>query len=323
MYYLLKVYIEKVLLFIKKSFKIWISLIILSVLVQKIDVQQILNSLLLVNPVYLLVSLSLIPVFEFIRCTKWQMILIRLKYNTSRKNLLIDNLKSYPLNATTPSNIGDVVRVYYLYKRNIPRAEAAVSVISDRLFDIISTLLLGTLGFFILPITSSNVIKISIIIILLSIILCLYIKNFLVLLIKIVTTTLGKIFRNIFITQSEINHSSEIFVKILTHRRTFVQGILLGLFQWTILLIQSKIILLSLGYDQDMPSIAAVVSISWIAALVPVTISGLGVREGVGVYLFGLIGIPGGIAFTFFLLTIILYQIILSLIGLILIMKSK
>lgn len=322
---LLMSFIEKILQLIKKSFKIWVSLLILIILIKKINVGEIAKSVSLVEPAYLLISLSLIPIFEIIRCTKWQMILKKLKYNIPIKNLLIDNLKSYPLNVVTPSNIGDLIRAYYVYKRGVPNVESAASVISDRLFDILSTLIIGVLGFFILPIVSSIVSKISIIIFILFIILLfyIYVKEIMSIVLRIINTVFKLILKDKYISQSQVNQASDMLLKIMLDKKTFIKGVSLGLIQWAIIIIQFKIILLSFGYDQYLPEIAAVIGISWLAALVPITISGLGIREGVGVFLFGLIGIPSNVAFTSFLLTIILYQIILCVIGLILLIKNK
>ena len=324
MTYLTEKLLKKTIHCIKKTYKIIISLLILIIIVQKINIGEIYSSLVLVKPLYLLVSLSLIPIFELVRCTKWQIIINKLGHNISKKTLLKYNLKSYPFNVVTPSNIGDFIRVYYLHKKNIPKEESIVSVISDRLFDIISTIILAFFGFLLLPIVTSNVVKIILLISLILLFLTsIYMTKILTFPLTIIINILAKLFNNNFITKYELNRSLEMFSEIFMNRTSFTTGLSIGLIQWVITLIQFKIILLSFGYDLYLYNIAAVVSISWIAALVPITISGLGVREGVGVFLFNLIGVPGNIAFITFILTIILYQIILSITGLILQIQNE
>jgi uncharacterized protein (TIRG00374 family) len=306
---------------IKKSFKAWISLLFLAILVQKIDVQGILKSLLLVKLLYLLASLALIPLLEFSRCIKWRIILNKLKYPISLRCLILNNLKAYPLGVVTPSNIGEMIRAYYLHKCGVPKVESAVSVILDRFLEILSTFSIGFLGFIILPINFSLSSKIIAVLFLLSIMM-LFSNRVLHLLLTIFATFLKRVFRGKYIKSEQIDEVSSLFFETFSNRRLFLTGFILSLFQWTIIVFQFKIILLSFGYKPQLYDLVAVVGISWIAALIPITISGLGIRESVGVFLFNSIGIPDGVAFTVFLLTIILYQIIMSIVGILLLFKK-
>ena len=90
-------------------------------------------------------------------------------------------------------------------------------------------------------------------------------------------------------------------------QRVFFNTLLLGALTQILQLVSALFLAWSLGVEADLPELLTLFLLSSVAAVLPLSVGGVGIREFVFLYGFGLVGLPAeeGVAFSmlFFLLT--------------------
>lgn len=94
-------------------------------------------------------SLLLMPPFLLIKAWRWRLLMVELKLEPPpmRDITALYTIGIY-LGAVTPGQAGDFVKAWYLRERGQPLAPALLSVMLDRLFDLLVMAALATLGIF-------------------------------------------------------------------------------------------------------------------------------------------------------------------------------
>ena len=120
-----------------------IGILILFFIIRKIDFSLVLFRIKNCNLVFLFIAFFIQLGVLGIKVIKWKYILKILKIKVSYWNSLKAYWLGLYLGAITPGKLGDISRVYFLGK-NSPSIEKSIfSVVSDRLIDIVSLLILG------------------------------------------------------------------------------------------------------------------------------------------------------------------------------------
>lgn len=100
------------------------------------------------DPWPILLSLALLPPFLWIKAWRWRRILramdLDLPLNTAAGLYIVGIF----LGQTTPGQAGDLVKAWYLHDRGQPIAPALLSVVLDRLFDLLVMASLAPIGIF-------------------------------------------------------------------------------------------------------------------------------------------------------------------------------
>ncbi len=96
----------------------------------------------------IILSLLLLPPFLVIKAWRWQRLLREMDLDLPLTTAVGLYIVGIFLGATTPGQAGDLVKAWYLRDRGQPLAPAMLSVVLDRLFDLIVMSVLGTLGIF-------------------------------------------------------------------------------------------------------------------------------------------------------------------------------
>lgn len=120
-----------------------IGILILFFIIRKIDFSLVLFRIKNCNLVFLFIAFFIQLGVLGIKVIKWKYILKILKIKVNYWNSLKAYWLGLYLGAITPGKLGDISRVYFLGK-NSPSIEKSIfSVVSDRLIDIVSLLILG------------------------------------------------------------------------------------------------------------------------------------------------------------------------------------
>jgi uncharacterized membrane protein YbhN (UPF0104 family) len=111
------------------------------------DVRQIVANLRGLRWLPLLVSLALYPIFVVVKAWRWNLLLRNLKLRAPplRLSIVLYMIGLFAAGAT-PGQSGDFVKAWYLRERGEPLAPALLSVLLDRLFDLLVMALLSVPG---------------------------------------------------------------------------------------------------------------------------------------------------------------------------------
>ena len=252
---------------------------------------------------YLVVGLLLLLPAILLRVFRWNLILKKLGIVYP----LITTLNIYWIGifygTLTPGKAGDLVKLIYLKADRHPLGDGVVSIILDRLSDLATIVLIGALASFTFLAWSSTL-KIGIFVLLAAggIYLLLFTDLFWRLGSKLlaggVATALG-------------TRLAGLRKRIFTvGRNLLLPLILLSLAAWAITFLMGYCIAKALGLSIPYLSICGIISLSSIVAILPISISGIGTRDGVIIILFAGIGFPKEAAVAFSLL--LLFSILVN-----------
>jgi uncharacterized protein (TIRG00374 family) len=174
----------------------------------------------------------------------------------------------------TPARVGDVTRAI-LIKDRVNIKTGIISVIIDRYIDIIVLIGLGTLGLVLLSSNRSSILPVVAFFFLISI--------FIVFGIFLIQPSRAlSVIKKIpvsFIQEWGI-HLNDALLKFRNGKSIIVKGIAITLLAWVTHAIRLFLIALGLGYLLPVPDLYLILPLISALALIPITISGLGLVEG-------------------------------------------
>lgn len=271
---------------IKLAIKIIVSVGILWFLLQKLDISQAFKLISEVN-IYVFMSCLVINFAgQYISSIKWGFISEELGFRFSNKDYISYYFTGMFFNLFLPSNVGgDVIKGYYLCKQDIQnkKSKALISLIWDRLTAAVTLVVLCAAGILFLHKTLPAYIDISILLAFAGVMV--FLCSF-----SLIERLNLRESVNIFIkNMSNLNKNKLLWEKILIY--TF-------LFHFLSIMIH---IILAKNLGLDIPAVYFLITypITAIASFLPVSINGVGIREGLYVYLLSFINISYEQAFAF------------------------
>lgn len=261
------------------------------------------------NLVLITISLVFIPILYWIRVLKWNALLrsVGIEYNSSTvfRVLLIGMF--YGL--ITPGKSGEVIRAYYL---DAEKSKTIPTIIWDKLIDIFILILLSVFSiFFLFYDTILYYIAILLIAIFISIIAILFNKKL-----------IYYFFNLININEKSSKQFIETIHIIKNDKVLLLKLIILSIGYYSLNLIISLILLVALKSDAN-PYAIFILPIIVLIGNIPLTISGLGLREYIAVICFGILGESAVIGFSFSIILFLFTTLIPGLIGYIFILRKQ
>lgn len=268
----------------KNIFKLFVSLGILTVLLTSIDIISLGKVMLNVDPVFLSIALVFVLSIRFVMAYRWQVVLHLYRIFPKFLNLLSIVFISNSVGQLLPGGIGvDVVRSYQLSKEEGVATEIAASVFLDRVIGLFSMLLIA----FISSVVGATLNTVAPIYAFVS---AGSLTGFLVL------YSLRNKLTDLGYTQIKVQGRLKVIFVVLSR---FVQSLgavrlpkvalfkllLLSLSVQFIRIVIFFTIFLSLGVHAEFLLFMVFVPLLFIVMLMPVSIGGLGIREG-ALYLF-------------------------------------
>ena len=271
-----------------------IGLSILFTLIYKLDIDQILATLMNAKPIIILLAFVYVFVAYFINAYNYKIILdamnVKLKFSKIAWNYMI----SWSLGRFTPGRLGEFGIISLLEQEKIKKGKGASLIVIDKFISLITLILISSIGFFVffefnIALILFIICLIILIILLLSLRLS-YVRDFIKkIILKEKARDFGGFYKNIvYVIKTK---------KIALFADFIVTLIRLGLGGLVI-----YILFKCFNIIIPIPTIVAITSIGGILALIPVSIAGLGVTEASVIYLYSLIGVDIVIAGTIYLL---------------------
>ncbi len=293
----------------KKIFliKIFLTILLFTVLFVKINFLDVVNTILSLQKVYLLGAFILLPILYSIRTIRWNIFLrffdINLCFIKSFKIMIIGIF--YGL--ITPGKVGELGRAYHVTEKKIITLP---TIIMEKIIDIAT--LIGISLVTILVYFPNDTIMLIIIIPLIIVL----IFGFIVLLNSRLIYKLVKI---LGIQDTECNEFTYHFRRILGNYSIIAKSFSLSFFYYIICYIVCYFIILAANFN---PIVLITFPLIILMGNIPVTISGLGLRESVGSLLFTYLGEPPANGFVFAFLIFIIITVIPGIIGYLLLLKE-
>ena len=264
--------------------KVIVSLGLITLLVNQVDFNKIVNILKNVDIAMIVYALILLIIQVFIATTRWQYVLKCQKIMLDYKNTLQILWSGLFFNQAMPSSVGgDVILGYYLKKQGITLGRATLGVLMDRLFGMAGLVLLVVASLPLLfglisdPIARSGVLFIA-----LGISLALLFIFF--------TDKLPGNFSHLRVIRGFYSLSQEgrhCISKNYNGLIIMIMSILIHL----ISVIAVMTMAIGLGINVEWGGILLMIPLTSLIMVVPISIAGWGVREGVMVVGFGYLGV--------------------------------
>jgi uncharacterized protein (TIRG00374 family) len=233
-----------------------------------------------------------------IRSLRWILVLDMMGYHIRFLESLRLSLIGIYYGSISPGRMGEFVRGYRLSKKGIPARDGLISVLYDRLYDIVTPLsLAGT--YYISTLFD------------LPLILWLLLANLLIIPFWGLFIHLFQRFKTRFHYLKEVR-----YVEVRISLRRQVLQAFLSIANWVCYGITGYFLFIGLGVSIDFGYVLSSISIVTLMVLVPITISGWGVREGAYVLFFSFYSKPET-SIMFSIIFVLINTYLLAIMGLV------
>jgi len=289
----------------KNWWRIVISIFLLIYLVIKLNIQEIANALSGINIFIVLLSLPLFLSLQLVRTYKWKIGLKALNIKTDMWTALKAMLIGTFYGMITPGRAGELSRIYYV---NGEKSILIPTVIWDKLIEVFALIFLSVISIllFFRNIELIYMISATLIVLIIFIFLILNEK-----VIGLIAKLLGHKNVNIYLEKSW---------KLVKDKKTILKMFLLSLVYYIGTILGSLFIIGAL--DKNLPLFLGF-SLPLIILIgnTPITIGGLGLREGVAALVFKMMNSQPSLGFMFSLLMFFVMTLVPGIIGYILAIK--
>lgn len=277
---------------------ITLLILILIFIFAKIDIWSVIRALETSTTMYLFCSIIPQAVSILILVKRWQTILYAMRYQVSFSRCFKIVMAALPLTSITPSKSGDVIRAYYL-RDEIPLTKTAGSVLTERIFDVLTLILFSLAG------------------------MALYHRYEFAgaVLVMLVLTALL-----LFLLCSDLqlpvrepwNSKAQNFALsmklLIRNKKALISVTLYSLLIWLLSIIQTLLFFYALGIEIPMAFVMGNIPIAIFIGMIPVTLGGMGTRDAAIIVLFSEYASPSELLAVGILFSAFRYWL-LSLIG--------
>lgn len=278
----------------KKNYIKWLQLfgiIVFVVILTRLDFQNIKNQLANFKWLWLVIySLGLIFML-FFKVLRWRTALNKQDINFSVSKVYSINAVASFWGLITPARLGELAKVAFVQKEGYSFAKSLVSIVIDRLYDIVILILLGASAFVYLTSTINpnfSIITIVLGLVLAAVALIYFFKNGLWDMLKeMIKFLLPQDKYNTLI--KEWNTFKLDFGKVFPS--TIIPMLFYSLLAYLCYYVQIYVVALGFGVDVPFIYLGLCSSLAALISLLPISIGGLGTREAVFIYLLSKISI--------------------------------
>jgi len=286
--------------------RLFIGFIVLFLLVRQIEFTQIVKILSNSNLMWVFLSF-LIFLLGVIIIAYGLMILFRSSIKIKFTEWIKYFLMTHAVSMVVPGKLGQLSLIYFIRDKGINIGSSTALLIVDKIISVIIFGLIAVVGLFLMSeeiYVNANIILIGCLLLILVGTLFMF-SNYSRKLIKFVFGKYKIHFDEFFNTLINLtqNHKSNLIINILI---TLIRPMFNGL----VILLLFR----SLGYNVGLIYSTLVSSLTIIASIIPITPNGLGIREGIGVFLFSRINLPLEASLSVYFM-ILIFNLSLSLIG--------
>ena len=269
--------------------KVIVSFGLITLLVNQVDFTKIVNILKNIDILMIIYALIFFTIQIFVATMRWHFILECQKINLDYKNTLQILWSGLFFNQAMPSSVGgDVIRGYYLKKQGMTLGRATLGVLMDRLFGMLGLVILVVASLPLLfELVNDPIAHTGVFLIALSISLALLFMLF--------TDKLPgnfghiKLIRGFYSLSQGVRHC-------IAKRYNGLIILMLSILIHLISVVAVMIIAVGLGLDIEWGGFLLMVPLVGLMMVVPISIAGWGVREGMMVIGFGYLGVAPELA---------------------------
>ena len=280
-------------------------------IVLSIDTKEVLKCFLNIN-LYFLAFVGLINIaIVALRSLRWVKLLEMQGYNMNFAKAFIAYFQSLYFGNITPARVGELSRAHFLMKDFKTNSATAVSsVVFDRVLDMYFILILGIIGFLLSNIWSNHwwvQAFFGILIFLIPLLICC----------PKVTLTLIKILPNWWQLRSRVSNWFKTFfegIKCFLIPKVSTSVILTAII-YLLFFIQCLYLAYSIDLKINFFYLVFCIVVFSIVTLLPISISGMGTREFVLIFMFKYVNINSEMALTYSILFFIAINLILAVLG--------
>ncbi|MBI2148938.1 flippase-like domain-containing protein [Candidatus Woesearchaeota archaeon] len=213
-----------------------------------------------------------------------------------------------------PGKIGEFSLIYFLRKEKIPYSKGLAISIIDKALTLIVLFIFGILG---MAIFLKNMIIPTTIIFILIILTTIYIVY------------VDKVFENLIkhIIKKKIKYIIEVKKEIKNyikkHSNLIIINLIITAIKWIFTALTISVLFLGFNVKVSIINVISIQSISTIISMIPITVSGIGITESAGIYLYGLVGIPYSVSGSLFIIALFVTYLIGALNFLFLFKRNK
>lgn len=267
--------------------KIGLTILLFIVLFVKINPSEVISILSSIHLSYFAIAISFVPLLYIIRTYKWSVLLDSIKIEKSFVNLFKILIIGVFYGLLTPGKVGELGRAYHL---NEKKSVIIPTILMEKIIDIFILVLLCLLTVILFFIDYSAFWYILLILILSLILVMLLLTN------KKIILLLSKPFK---MERESIDIYIDKFSMLIKDKDAMSKATILTICYYLISYILAFFLLLSLDVNTLMVSTFPLIVLM---GNIPITISGLGLRESIATICFLLLGEKGAYGFSFSIL---------------------
>ena len=294
-------------------FKILIAVLVVSLLVQKIQIENLLAALSQSQRIFILLALLILPINLLLQFLKWRLVVRREKTNVPAATLWSSMFVGLSLGLVTPGRVGDFARTAFV--KNVNKSGVLGLLLVDKTITLFVIYVLGltSLTRFVNILTQQAILSLVI--------------------------GLGIIFLGLLIVLQRRGFDFHTWKRGIIKKWSFLERVVSGIekasldFMAQLLVITVvhvfiycfQLFLLTRAFQPItlIDALSASFAIMFTKSLLPVSFGDLGVREGAAVYFFGRFDISAPAAFNAALLLFLINVLIPGIIGLIILLLKR
>lgn len=301
--------------FLSVAIRIIIGLLIIIFLLYKLDFIKVYQTILKINLIVILLILLHYTITVLMNTLNLKVLLTSLNLKIKFLDLLKSYLLSYSFGRFSPATLGEFSLIHFLKRRGIEYGKGAVTAVIFKSMVFIILSIIGILGFF-LFFPAKQAIKITLFLIILIIIFSF----------SLISNKIRKLIKKYILRKYSSKFkgfSKNLFYVIKKKKRI----LLLSSFIYFIRLLLGAflIYLIFLSFNIKLPIFIIMIinAMGLLVSLIPISISGLGIKESTTVFLYSTLGISAIISGSIYLLLTSFYFIICGIILLTYLKKKR
>lgn len=268
---------KRIIVYIKKySFVLGIA--IFFIILSKTNLGEILKNMVKIKPIYLLSGALLTIPTIFTKALCWNYIKKQqgIKYNL--KDSFLMYCSGLYVGLVTPGRLGEITKAFYLKRDGYSTGKSLVSIVLDRLSDIVFLLLFVFMGLIFFFSALQKTILIPIVCV--AMVVILFIIFLRVGLIKWILNKLFYFFVPLKYQKSwEINSQDFINDFKIYNLKNYIVISFITVFSWAFYYLQMYVLAKGIGINVPFLYLAITVTVAGLITLIPVSISGIGTRD--------------------------------------------
>ncbi len=284
---------KKVLNFIR----LFLGIFIIILLFWKIGAENIINVLFKANLKYVFLAFVMSWLTLLLAATNVHMLVSTIK-KISFFKIFKYYLLSWSTGLVSPGKFGEFSLVYYLRAENIPMGKSSVTSLLEKLGSVVVVFSFASFGF-VLFFDFNTALKISLIMMACIILAC-----------SIFFSPKGREMIKKYVLRKYSSHfkgfSQTLNLFFTKKKMTIFYLLMMSILKWTTGVFFYVLIFKAFGVEIDYFAVLLISSMTVIVSILPITTSGLGIRESISIFFYNSVGIQSDIVFSMHLIALVI-----------------